>query len=376
MKVDVPNEIAALPPWVAGYEMGPNDVALMTFAEVDDAMQISSSAILPVDQLGEDFDEAIEQLGKRLYVANGPIAPAAVFVVGHGPNGDMLADRVMDGVRPGLPPESPIIGLHNDGEIVQVRSGDRPWVPVGPPADVSAEMIGMGLPIPSASREMSDRRWQPDPVPGYPSLPATERAGLDAAPPSKRAQVAVELLTDLSNGAVDDVPTTQSRLAALISSDPQNWIQDHVMMTAVSASTPALADELRRLYVQAPPEDRQSIAGPAALAAFAQHETSQPLRAIRPQIEETGPSRNLLPIMDRLANGATPPTEFKGMMQDVHQRLHDNGIPAKRDNAWQQHQSAAPKSEGPSSSAPPQPPASPGPEDLPPSAGPSGPSMT
>lgn len=373
MNVDVPNEIAALPPWVAGYEMSPDDVAVLTFDEVDDAMQISSSAVLPLDQLGTDAEEAAELVGSRLSATS---APAAVFVIGHGPNGDMLADRVTEGIRPGLAPETPIIGLHNDGEIVQVRSGQRPWVPVGPPADVSAEMIGMGIPTPSASREMSDRRWQPDPVPGYPSLPANERAGLTAVPPSKRAQVAVELLTDLSNGAVDDVATTQSRLAALISSDPQNWVQDHVMMTAVSSDTPAMADELRRLYIQAPPEDQQSIAGPAALAAYAQHETSQPLRAVRPQIEENGRSRNLVPIMDSLANGTTPPAQFKDMLTNVHQRLHADGIPTQRDAAWQQTQPGAPKTEGPSSSAPRQPPASPGPEDLPPTAGPAGPSMT
>lgn len=72
MNVDVPNEIAALPPWVAGYEMSPDDVAVLTFDEVDDAMQISSSAVLPLDQLGTDAEEAAELVGSRLSATSAP----------------------------------------------------------------------------------------------------------------------------------------------------------------------------------------------------------------------------------------------------------------------------------------------------------------
>lgn len=88
----------------------------------------------------------------------------------------------------------------------------------------------------------------------------------------------MELLTDLAEGKAQDVPLAQSRLAGLMSSPSQGWIQDHVMMTAATPQSPALANEPRRLYLEAPPKDQQSIIGPAALSAFTQHATTQPLR--------------------------------------------------------------------------------------------------
>lgn len=374
MKADAPNQIAALPPWLAGYEMGNDDVALLTFTDNGDALQISTSAILPIDQTGEDFEDIAQAMAQRLSTTNAD-PNQVVFVVGHGPNGDLHADRVINSIRPVLPTTARLVGLHNDGEAVSSRIGERPWLPAGPPADVSADMVSMGIPAPAASRAMSDRMWHPDPVPGYPGLPADERAALNAAPPSKRAAVAVELLTDLSRGEVLDPATTRSRIAGLFSSNTQHWVQDHVMMTAATADTPALADELRQLYVQAPPEDQQSIAGTAALTAFAQHGNSQPLRAIHDQIDENGPSANDLPMINALAAGGTQPDNFKSMLRTVHQRLHEAGVPTERDAAWQQ---ARPSSQSPQATedTSPRPPTTPGPEDLPPGSAFSGPSMT
>lgn len=334
-------------------------------------MRISASAILPIDQAGDDFEPITQAMAQRLAAVNAD-QDQVVFVVGHGPNGELHADRVIDEIRPVLPAGSSVMGLHHDGVAVSSRTGSRPWLPAGPPADVSAQMVSMGIPAPAASRAMSDRMWHPDPVPGFPSLPADERAALAAAPPSKRAAVAVELLTDLSRGDAADPATTRSRVAGLFSSNTQHWVQDHVMMTAATADTPALADELRQLYVQAPPEDQQSIAGTAALTAFAQHENSQPLRAIRDQIDDHGPSANDLPMIDALAAGGTQPGDFRTMLRTVHQRLFDDGIPAQRDAAWQQTRPSAPQGPQGRSAPPPQ---APGPEDLPPGTGCSGPSM-
>lgn len=370
MKVSLPNQIAALPPWLAGYEMGPDDVALMTFSDEGDAMQISASAIIPLDQTGDDFD-AITQTTARTLITNGTDPVPTVFVVGHGPNGDMHADRVMDTLRDSLPSSSLMVGLHHDGVAVSSRMPNRPWLPAGPPADVSAEMVGMGIPAPAASRAMSDRKWQPDPVPGYPPLPAEERTALGGVPPSKKADVAVEMLTDLSRGHFQDVPTARSRIAGLFTSDDHHWVHDHVMMTAATAETPALADELRQLYIQAPPEDQQSIAGTAAIAAFAQHGNSQPLRAVRAQIDENGPSSHDLPMIDALAAGATQPSDLKTMLGTVHQRLIEDGVPAQRDADWQRTRPAGPSA--PSSR--PEPPRQ-GPEDFPPPSGFSGPAMS
>lgn len=372
MNIDAPNELAALPPWLAGYEMSNDDVALLTFADDNGAMRISASAVLPIDQAGKDYDAILDATTQRLSAANDHV-PSVVAIVGHGPEGRAYADRVMDSVRSHLSPESEIIALHNDSEIVSVRTGNRPWFPIGPPVDVSAEMIAMGLPTPAASREMSDRMWQPDPVPGYPGLAVDERARLEQAPPSKRAEAAVEMLTELATGSADDIETTRSRVAALFTSNTQHWVQDHVMMSAATAVTSNLADELRTLYVQAPPEDQQSIAGTAALAAFAQHGNTLPLRAVRPQIQEDGPSNNDISMMDSLAAGVASSQKFQEMLSTVHERVLADGIPAERDSAWRQGQEPPRREPGSASSK--QPPTIPGPEDLPPSAGHSGPSM-
>ena len=371
MRADLPNEIAALPPWLAGHEMADDDVAILTFAPDGDTMQVAASAVLPVNEINpQEYDETARVLAQHLSAATSDSAPA-VFIVGHGPNGFDHAERMMRAIDPELPTGSAVIGLHNDGETVSARTLTRPWLSVGPPADVSAEMTAQGVPQPTASREMSDRMWEPDPVPSYPPLPAHERAALNAAPPSKRAAAAVELLTDLAEGKAQDVPLTQSRVAGLMSSPSQGWIQDHVMMTAATAETPALADELRRLYVEAPPRDQQSIIGPAALSAFTQHATTQPLRAAREHIDENGPSGHALPLINAIAGSGTNPKELQASLRNVHQRLFDDGVPAQRDSAWQEARSQGP---GPATKNPTPPP--PGPEDMPPGQDFSGPSMS
>lgn len=376
MKANALNEIAALPPWIAGYEMARDDVAVLTFAERDDAMQISSSAIVPMDQIAPaDFDESAKYTAQQLMATNGDTTPV-VFVIGHGDAGDVLADRLTDGLRPELPNGAEVITLHNDGAEVAARTENTPWTKIGAPADVSAQMTAMGTQQPSASRQMSDRTWSPDPVPGFPPLPDHERAALQAAPPSKRAEVAVEMLNDLAQGRADDVETTRSRLAALISTDDTGWTQERVMMAAITSQTPAMSDELRRLYVQAPPQDQQAIASPLALSAFAQQKNTQPLRALRPQIDENGPSSKELIIIDALAAGVTDPQRFQTAMGNRQERLIAEGVPAQRDALWQQDRPTPQRpAQGPSSK-PTTPSPAPRPEDLPPSTGSSGPGMS
>lgn len=371
MKADALNEIAALPPWIAGYEMARDDVAVLTFAERDDAMQISSSAIVPMDQIDPaDFDESARYTARQLMATNGDTTPV-VFVIGHGDAGDVLADRLTDGLRPELPNGTEVITLHNDGAEVAARTENTPWTKIGTPADVSAQMAAMGTPQPSASRQMSDRTWSPDPVPGFPPLSDHERAGLQTAPPSKRAEVAVEMLNDLAHGNADDVETTRSRLAALLSTDDTGWTQERVMMAAITSQTPAMSHELRRLYVQAPPQDHQAVAGPLALAAFAQQKNTQPLHALRPQIDENGPSSQELVIIDALAAGVTAPKTFQTAMGKRQDRLIAEGVPAQRDAQWQ-HDRPVPHRPAQSPSPPPTtPPPAPRPEDLPPTPGPS-----
>lgn len=98
---------------------------MLTFAAEEDSLRISSSAVIPLDQAGEDFDVITAETTRRLVAANGDANPA-VFVIGHGPNGDMLADRVVEGMRPGLPEDSQPVALHNDGENVSARISPRP----------------------------------------------------------------------------------------------------------------------------------------------------------------------------------------------------------------------------------------------------------
>lgn len=376
MKADALNEIAALPPWIAGYEMARDDVAVLTFAERDDAMQISSSAIVPMDQIAPaDLDESARYTAQQLMATNGDTTPV-VFVIGHGDAGDVLADRLTDGLRPELPNGAEVITLHNDGAEVAARTENTPWTKIGAPADVSAQMTAMGTQQPSASRQMSDRTWSPDPVPGFPPLPDHERAGLQAAPPSKRAEVAVEMLNDLAHDNADDVETTRSRLAALLSTDDTGWTQERVMMAAITSQTPAMSDELRRLYVQAPPQDQQAIASPLALAAFAQQKNTQPLRALRPQIDENGPSSKELIIIDALAAGVTDPHRFQAAMSNRQDRLIAEGVPAQRDALWKQDRPTPQRQTQGPSSKPTTPSPAPRPEDLPPSTGPSGPGMS
>lgn len=386
MNLGSPNQIAALPPWLAGYEMADDHVAVIAFTMDDERhLQLGPGAILPCDELGADLDVVARETAQRFTHATEDSTSVFAFAIGHGPNGDVLADRVAAALPAGLPDSAPVVAMHNDGQTVHLRAPGGGWADFGPPADLSAEMTAAGKPQPAASRAMSDRLWEPDPVPSYPQLPEAERARLDTARPSQRAEAAVELLTDLAEGRAQDVPTTQSRLAALMSSDSDHWVQDRVMMAAVTAETPQMADELRRLYVQAPGADQQAIGGTAAVAAYAQHGNSQALRAMRENLDETGPGAEDARILDSLAQGLPEPNKFRAAVATAASRALDDGLPHMKDEQWQQARprrpgtgadgpATPPRSPGPDHGRPR--PGAPGPEDLPPGTTPGGPSMS
>lgn len=281
MKLQSPADIAALAPWLLGYELGHNDVVLVTL----DRDQSSSAATGPTvmfacDELGPGLEDAVRDTARR--IVNDYRGKPLAFTIGYGDDGDLLSSKVAETFQDALTIDTDTIPLHYDGSNVQMIAADGGKIDCGPLPDVSAEMTALGKPMPSASRTMKDREWHPDPVPSYEALPTSIAERLETFPPTERAEEAVRLARVLSAGESTYVQGDQRRLAGLINSSTEHWVSDRLMMEACTAPTPAMADTLRQLYVQAPPEYQQSIAGLAAITHYAQYGNSQALARCAP----------------------------------------------------------------------------------------------
>ncbi|MGU3434337.1 hypothetical protein ACNHUS_15110 [Actinomycetes bacterium M1A6_2h] len=387
--METPADIAAMAPWVLGYEPGHNDVALFTLDRDGSSSAVTGPTVMfPCDDIGSGLDGAVRDTARRI-VNEFPGKPLA-FAIGYGDNGDLLATQVAQTFQDALAIDADTIPLHHDGSHVQMITPDGGKVDCGPLPDVSAEMTALGRPTPSASRTMKDREWHPDPVPSYEALPSSIAERLETFPPTERAEEAVRLARVLSDGDSRNVPSDQRRLAGLINSSTDHWVSDRLMMEACTAPTPAMADTLRQLYVQAPPEYQQSIAGLAAITHYAQYGNSQALRAVSTQLDPEGPGFADAKIVDMLSRTLPEFRKFQQQIARAAERATETDLGGVKDVEWrrgtqQLHPAAEAEratSEAPDTSSqrdgqrPQTPPQMPGHEQGPPSPRPDGPSMS
>lgn len=333
MKMETPADIAAMAPWVLGYEPGPNDVVLFTLdRDQGPSAATGPTVMFPCDEIGPGLEDAVRDTARR--VVNEFQGKPLAFAIGYGDNGDLLATQVAETFQDAMAINAETIPLHYDGSHVQMIATDGRKVDCGPLPDVSAEMTALGRPTPSASRTMKDREWHPDPVSGYDVLPKPIAERLETFPPTERAEEAVRLAHALSEGASRSVQGDQRRLAGLINSSTSHWVSDRLMMEACTAPTPAMADTLRQLYVQAPPEYQQSIAGLAAVAHYAQYGNSQALRAVSTQLDPDGPGAADAKAVQMLTSTLPEFRKFQRQVARAAERATESGLGARKDQGW------------------------------------------
>ena len=389
MRMKTPADVVAMVPWVVGYEPGHNDVVLFTLDRDQDSSAATGPTImLPCDEIGAELEEAARDTAHRI-VGEFQGKPL-VFAIGYGENGDLLANRVAEAFEDALTIDNDTIPLQYDGSHVHMVGPEGRALDCGPLPDISAEMTALDKPMPSASRTMKDREWHPDPVPSYSALPEPIAQRLESIPPTERAEEAVRLARVLSEGDSPNPQTDQGRLAGLINSSTDHWVSDRLMMEACTAPTPAMADTLRQLYVQAPPEYQQSIAGLAAVTHYAQYGNSQPLRAVKTQLDPEGPGFADAKMVDVLSRMLPEHKKFQQQIGHAAERAKESALGGAKDVAWRngtQQLHPAAEAERASSQAPgaspqredqgPQtPPQMPGHEQGPPPPRPDGPSMS
>lgn len=389
MKLETPADIAALAPWLLGYEMGNNDVVLVTLdREEGSGAIIGPTVMFACDEIGSDLDDAVRETARRVVhdFRGKPLA----FTIGYGDNGDLLSSKVAETFHDAMAIDTDTIPLCYDGSHVQMIAVDGGKIDCGPLPDVSAEMTALGKPTPSASRTMKDREWHPDPVPSYEALPSSIAERLETFPPTERAEEAVRLARVLSDGDSKYVQGDQRRLAGLINSSTDHWVSDRLMMEACTAPTPAMADTLRQLYVQAPPEYQQSIAGLAAVAHYAQYGNSQALRVVSTQLDPKGPGFADAKIVNMLSRTLPEFRKLKQQIAHAAERAAETDLGGVKDANWRQGtQQLHPAADTESASTttpdapsqreehrPETPPQMPGHEQGPPSPRPDGPSMS
>ncbi len=236
---------------------------------------------------------------------------------------------------------------------------------------------------------MLERKSPFHPVPSYGLLDPTIADWLEHFPPTGRAEEAMRIARVLTDGQSRSVSGDQTRLAGLMNSSTSHWVSDRLPMESCTVSTPAMADALRCLYVQTPPEYQQAIAGVAAVAHYAQYGSSQALRAVSAQLDPDGPSRADAKMIRVLSQTWPESKKFQAQVARGAERAKDMDLGSSKDRGWRQTRHDEPQvSDGGRATGPagdanretrsgglPTPPQVPGTEQGPP-PGPSGPSMT
>lgn len=333
MKMKTLGDIAAMAPWLLGYEPGNNDVVLFTLDRDNSPNAVTGPTIMiPCDEIGSGLEDAVRDTARR--IVNKFQGKPLAFVIGYGDNGDLLASRVAETFQDAPAINADTVPLHYDGSHVQMITPDGGKVDCGPLPDVSTEMTALGKPMPSASRTMKDREWHPDPVPSYEALPPSIAERLESFPPTERAEEAVRLARVLSDGDSRNFQSDQRRLAGLINSSTDHWVSDRLMMEACTAPTPAMADTVRQLYVQAPPEYQQSIAGLAAITHYAQYGNSQALRAVSTQLDPEGPGFADAKIVDVLSRTLPEFRKFQQQITRAAERAEEIDLGGAKDAEW------------------------------------------
>lgn len=375
---DVINDVrvvAGLAPWLAGYEMAADDLAIISFTRtLDGSYVLGPSATLSCDSLGHDFDTVVDQTVKDLTRTLGPEQQFALYIVGHGRAGDLFSTRARAGLQSNLPEGTYLFPVHNTGRAILVQTPGAPgWVDYGRPLDVTEKATALGLRPPMADRAMKDRLWDPDPVPSFQPVTEREHEGLAGIVPTHRARAAVDLLRELSTGNAADPETSQTRLAALLHTDPTGHVHARLIQTAAAGDAPQMAETLRQLYVASPEIYRPAAGTVAAVADWQIHGATRPLDAVRTQVSDDSRQARMLDLMRAMR---PDPKVFRDIMAENDRAADQPGAHAEVLTKWAESQQDHTRPQlPPTDQSPKGPPPAPRPEDLPPTAGPGGPSM-
>ncbi|WP_454295876.1 hypothetical protein [Salana multivorans] len=289
--------LAAYVPYDAGYQPGPDQVALMGLR----GRRVIGVAVCgwdPTDgrerayaaRLAIQVDAAMQQAGADGYL-----------VLGYGPDGGDRALRLTETLTQALGRQVRDT-LHIEGEAVAVWDPRHDWGPPHPLPDFTDQARRLGLDAPAASREEALGRFKPLAQPTYQRLGVEESEALTRMRPTERFTRVCRII-DADHAEGSTTPQDRAFVAAATSSSMV--VRDATI--AWAAQTRERTDFLVDSYRGAPEADRPAAASLAAASLMLGTGHSLSVGEILPHADITGPHAQLTRLVTTAHSlGASP----------------------------------------------------------------------
>jgi hypothetical protein len=311
VRVSTPADLASAVPYLVGYR--PSDEQFVVAGLAGGTVAVMACASW--EPSFDDVDGAWSRTalkGGVVYITDAmePAEPDSYIVLGYGPQARDRALLVGGQIEELTGQHVWQISVEPDGVVARFEPQDMDWstYPIVPDK-VEAELVYMGIPAPTQTRDEMIERFTPYPEPRWEPLPLPEQLRIEESLPSARAAEAVQLMADLKAPGPGQDPLAQGRLAHLMRSSKD--VRDAVLVDAVDNVSGAT---LLELYRGAPAEYRDVTAAVASVTMYIEEGKNIGAAEIISHVSPTSDQGALADMMTSAVDGGLPPRVLREVM--------------------------------------------------------------
>jgi len=310
VSVSTPAELASAVPYLVGYQ--PSDEQFVVAGLADGAVAVMACASWEPSFDDVDGGARSALKGGVVYITDAmePAEPDSYIVLGYGPQGRDRAVLVGGEIEELTRQHVWQLSVEPDGVVARFEPEDMDWSTYQMvPDKVEAELVYMGIPGPTETRQDLLNRFVPYPEPTWEAVPPAEQVRIDESLPSARAAEAVQLLAGIKANTVGDSSAAQGRLAHLMRSSKD--VRDAVLVDAVETVSGAA---LLELYRGAPIEYRDVTGAVASVMVYIEEGKNIGAAEIISRVAKDSEQGALADMMSSAVDGGLPPRMVREVM--------------------------------------------------------------
>jgi hypothetical protein len=318
--VSTPADLASAIPYLVGYR--PSDEQFVVAGVVGGSIAVLGCATWEpfYDDVAGDYSRPALK-GGVVYITDGlePSEPDSYIVLAYGPHARDRSLLVGNQIQELTGQEAWPVSVEDDGAVSRFDQSETEWTTYQMvPDKVEAELVYMGIPAPTETRDEMIERFSPYPEPIWEPVPLPEQLDIEESLPSARAAQAVQLLADLKEHGPGQDAFAQGRLAHLMRSSKD--VRDTVLVAGIENVSGAT---LLELYRGAPAEYRDVTGAVAGVTVYIEEGKNIGAAEIVSHVSRDGDQGALADMMASAVDGGLPPRVLRETLTyDPAQSLH------------------------------------------------------
>ena len=304
VRVSTPADLASAIPYLVGYR--PSDEQFVVAGVVGGSIAVLGCATWEpsYDDVAGDYSRPALK-GGVVYITDGlePSEPDSYIVLAYGPHARDRALLVGSQLQELTGQDTSPVSVEDGGAVSRFDQSEMEWTTYQMvPDKVEAELVYMGIPAPTETRDEMIERFSPYPEPRWEPLPLPEQLRIEESLPSARAAEAVQLMADLKEHGAGDDPLAPGRLAHLMRSSKD--VRDAVLVAGIEQVSGAT---LLELYRGAPAEYRDVTGNVASVAMYIEEGKNLGAAEIVHHVSRDGDQGTLADMMASAVDGGLSP---------------------------------------------------------------------